>query len=146
MAGDVSEKWQSQIHEPLEHRSRHSHSNVSDKYFCTDSSLWAIYPLQANTHPYLHSFKVSSYQNWAVSIEQGAGWAPESVWTLRRRRKLCFLSRSARSIVTGCAVTKIASLSVGCFGTEHIRINRHSFIQYSVWRQVQSLLQNDASI
>jgi len=53
MARDVSRKCQSQIHGLLEHRGRHSHSNVSDKCFCTDSSRWAIYPLQANTHPSL---------------------------------------------------------------------------------------------
>jgi hypothetical protein len=44
MARDVSENYQSQIHGPQEHRRRHSHSNVGDKCFCTNSSLWVIYP------------------------------------------------------------------------------------------------------
>ena len=29
----------------------HSHSNVSDKLFCTDSTRWILHPAQKNTHP-----------------------------------------------------------------------------------------------
>ena len=82
MARDFSEQYQSQIHRPLEHRSRHRHSDVNDKWFCTDSSCWVKYPLRANSHSMLTS-KISSYQNWTVerysstlslTSEQNGGW------------------------------------------------------------------------
>jgi hypothetical protein len=61
----VSEKCQSQMQRPLEHMSRHSPSNVSDKCFCTDNSQGVTLARRMPTLSCLHSlntFQVCSYQ------------------------------------------------------------------------------------
>jgi hypothetical protein len=56
MAGDISEKYQPQIHRPLQLRCRHSDCNVSDKFFWTGGICWVIYTGQADTYPTLPAF------------------------------------------------------------------------------------------
>jgi len=50
MARDVSEKYHSLIRRPLEHVDIPLACNVSNKCFCTDSSLYVAYTRQASNH------------------------------------------------------------------------------------------------